>query len=399
VAADGLAARALRALAVGVGVAWLVGSAAALAAEPVEVSVEGVAAIDEQKPGAARPAALRAALAEAVVEVARRVLPRDPPPDADRLRELVGSRAEEAVIAYKVLPEGGPRRSTLDPAQREWAVRIAATVDAARVRERLRAEGLLRAPAARPSLVLLARGEGEPATGAAALASLEDRLKRRLAEAKFVVVEPALRPGSVAGPLETARALGADLSLDVRARWQPRDAEARVPGGVLEVEILALRVRDGMEVALARFEAAAWHADLAEAQARAVEALTPQAGENLILQLDRNWQELAADEPGVSIVLSGIPSLAAVESVVAALRSRVGAGQVELRALRPHLAELRVQGPLAAGALQERLVALPFEGFRLEPGALTREQVEVRVIDAAAPDPGGAHKIDTQNPD
>ncbi len=391
--------RARNALAFGAGVALTLLSGAALAAEPVEVVVEGVAAIDERKPAEARAGALRAALVEAVVEVARRVLPGGPPPDVDRLREVVGTRAEEAVIAYKVLPEGGPRRSTLDPSLREWALRIAATVDAARIRERLRASGVLLGPAARPSLVLLARGEGEPATAPATLAALEDQLKRRLAQAKFVVVEPALRAGAAPGPLETARALGAELSLDVRARWQPRDPEARVPGGVLEVEILALRVRDGLEVALARFEAAAWHADLVEAQTRAAEALAPQAAENLILQLDRNWRALAADAPAVSVVLSGIPSLGAVEAVAAALRAQVGAGQVELRALRPHLAELLVEGPLSAGALQERLAALRFEGFRLEPGELTREQVELRVIPASGPDPGGAGKIDTQNPD
>jgi hypothetical protein len=40
---------------------------------------------------------------------------------------------------------------------------------------------------------------------------------------------------------------------------------------------------------------------------------------------------------------------------------------------------LLFEGPLSAGALQDRLAAVAFEGFRLEPVRVRRDRVELRV--------------------
>jgi hypothetical protein len=217
-------------------------------------------------------------------------------------------------------------------------------------------------------------------------------VKRSLTSADLVVVEPALRRGAggtTPPAVELARAVGADVAIDLEARWSPRQAGPRVVGGVLDVAVQALRSRDATPVGLARFEAAAYHADPGEAQARAVDALAPQVAENLLLQLERNWQALSAGAPPTSLVLVDVGSLAQVDAVSSALRGRLGAERVELRVLRPRAAELEVRGPLSPGALQDRLAALAFDGFRLEPVAVTRERVELRVAPELPESPAG----------
>ncbi len=57
----------------------------------------------------------------------------------------------------------------------------------------------------------------------------------------------------------------------------------------------------------------------------------------------------------------------------------LGAREAHVVALGPRSAELVVEGPLSAGALQDRLAAVPFEGFRLEPVRVRRDRVELRV--------------------
>jgi hypothetical protein len=363
------------------------------AVEPVEVEVEGVAAIDPAKPAAARDAAFAAALVAAALEVARQTLsPEQLEGNSDRVRDALAPAAPKLILGYKVQGAGGPRASALDPTQREYALRLRATVDRAQLRKRLEAAGLAGGGAERPSVIVLARGAAAHAPRAAALLALEDHVKRALGGADLVVVEPALRRGGGVDPgaaLALARSLGADVAIDLEATWAPRKTGERVGGGVLEVGVQALRARDGVPVGLARFEAAAYHAEPGEAQARAVDALAPQVAENLLLQLERNWQALSADAPPTSLVLVGIASLGQVEAVAAALRGRLGADGVELRALRPRAAELEVRGPLSPGALQERLAALAYDGFRLEPVAVTRERVELRVAPAFPESPAG----------
>jgi hypothetical protein len=363
------------------------------AVEPVEVEVEGVAAIDPAKPAAARDAAFAAALVAAAVEVAHRTLtPEQLQGNEDRLREALAPAAPKLILGYKVQPGGGPRVSSIDPTQREYALRLRASVDRAQLRKRLADSGFTGAPHERPSVVVVARGAGGGAPRQPALTALEDRVKRALTSADLVVVEPALRRGAGATPppaVELARSVGADVAIDLEARWNPRQAGQRVVGGVLDVAVQALRARDATPVGLARFEAAAYHADTGEAQARAVDALAPQVAENLLLQLERNWQALSAEAPPTSLVLVDVGSLAQVDAVSSALRGRLGAERVELRALRPRAAELEVRGPLSPGALQDRLAALAFDGFRLEPVAVTRERVELRVAPELRESPAG----------
>jgi hypothetical protein len=364
------------------------------AVEPVEVEVEGVAAIDPARPAAARDAAFAAALVAAALEVARQTLtPEQLEGNADRVREVLAPAAPKLILGYRVQSGGGARASALDPTQREYALRLRATVDRAQLRKRLESAGLTGAGPERPSVIVLARGVSGSAPRAAALIALEDRVKRALGAAELVVVEPALRRGGGAErptALALAQALGADVAIDLEARWTPRAAGGRAGGGVLEVGVQALRSRDSVPVGLARFEAAAYHADPGEAQARAVDALAPQVADNLLLQLRRNWQALTADAPPTSLVLVEVASLAQVETVAAALRGRLGGERVELRALRPRAAEIEVRGPLSPGALQDRLSAQSFEGFRLEPVAVTRERVELRIAPALPESPAGA---------
>jgi hypothetical protein len=217
-------------------------------------------------------------------------------------------------------------------------------------------------------------------------------VKQALTAAQFVVIEPALRRSEspeLPVAVGLARSVGADVAVDLEAQWKPRATGDRASGGVLDVGVQALRARDAVPVGLARFESAAYHTDPGEAQARAVDALAPQVAENLVLQLQRNWQELSAGAPPTAVVLGGVGSLAQVEAVATALRGRLGAERVELRALRPRSAELEVRGPLSPGALQDRLAALAFDGFRLEPVAVTRERVELRIAPALPEVPAG----------
>jgi hypothetical protein len=65
----------------------------------------------------------------------------------------------------------------------------------------------------------------------------------------------------------------------------------------------------------------------------------------------------------------------------------LGARKAQIRFLGPRSAELLFEGPLSAGALQERLAAVPFEGFRLEPVQVRRDRVELRVARREAPSP------------
>jgi hypothetical protein len=353
------------------------------AVDPVEVEVEGIAAVDPAKPGGARDAAFSAALVAAVVEVAEQTLsPEQLQGNEDRVREAMAADAPKLILGYKVQPGGGARASSLDPTQREYALRLRASVDRAQVRKRLAEAGLTRASGERPSLVVVARAAEPGAVRAPALISLEDRVKQALAGARFIVIEPALRRSDapeLPAAVDLARTLGADVAVDLEARWTPRATGERASGGVLEVAVSALRTRDAVPVGLARFESAAYHTDPGEAQSRAADALAPQVAENLLLQLQRNWEALSAEAPPTALVLGGVGSLAQVEAVAAALRGRLGAERVELRALRPRTAELEVRGPLSPGALQDRLAALAFDGFRLEPVAVTRERVELRV--------------------
>lgn len=373
--------------------AALVVSAPAGAVEPITVEVEGVAPLEAVTAASARDRAFEAALLEAVMRVAGRYVPATRLElERERFREALEPMAAAAILTYRVHSDSGPRVSATDLVSREYAVRLTASVDAAQVRGQLKSLRLIADSRERPSVVLLVRPDPVSPAADVALLALEDSVKRRLAAERYVVVEPALRRGGLdaSSAVGFARALGADVGVDVGARWRQRAIGARTLGGTLTLEVRALRVEDGFEVAIARFEAPAYHDDPAEAQARAAEALEGQVADNLLLQLSRNWEALADPGRPIRLVLSGVTSLWQAERVSDALAEKLGAESVDLATIAPRVVEFLVQAPLSPGALQDRLTSLPFGGFRLEPVDVDRERVEVRVAPESELPPASA---------
>jgi len=367
----------------------------AQALEPTTVSVEGVVAITEQSEGNLRERALRVALEEAVFEVARRFLSPDSIEfDEERVREALSPRAPSFVLTYRV--DGTPQRrvSRLDPSVQEYVLGLTATVDAASVRGELRSAGLLRSSIDRPSVVLHVVTVPPIFPGASSLLSAFERyVGERLREEEFVVVEPALRPGTepeVRSAAELARGVGADLGLDLVVSWSERRLSERINGGIAEIRATARRARDGSEVASARFDAPAYHADVDEAFVRAVEAVQVQLVENLILQLNRNWDAMAQEDEPVTLQLLNVSSYMQIEAVQTTLKNVLGAAEARIQGFGPYHAELLVEGPLSAGALQDRLAAIVFDGFRLEPVQVERDRVDLRVVPSEPADAGPA---------
>lgn len=362
------------------------------ALEPVSVSVEGVARLSEGSRAAVRRLAFRAALTAAVLKVVRQLVP----PlildvEEERIRAALGPRASEFVMTYRVEGSGELRPVAGEPELQELVVRLTARVDASRVRAELENLRVLRSGGAEASVLLSVRHRGladpEPEVS---LAALEHFLARRLRQEGLVVVDPALRgAGAAAGrsALELAQRLGADLAIEVQLHWQRRQVSSRLTSGLLRIELRALRAYDALEVAAARFEAPAHHADPAEAFMRAVEAVQPQVADNLILQLSRNWHALTPDEGEVSLRLLQTTGLAQIGAVQRALRKQLGASRADLVTLVPWSAELFVRSRLSPGALQDRLAAIEFDGFRLTPVAVSRRRVDLRVEPRPA-DPG-----------
>jgi hypothetical protein len=358
----------------------------AAALEPTTVSVLGTVELDPENAAAARDLALHAALVEAALEVARRFVP--PAVMASQQEPIREALAEEAagfVLTYRVEGPVGARPSRDDPTQQEFVLGLRATVDATRVREKLRTLGVLEEHGGRASIVLRVRqSAAEPAGASAEPTAFVDFLTRRLEQEAFMVVDPALRAAGALGSesaLELARSLGADLALDVEIRWREREVSTRLTGGVVEVWARAFRAQDGFEVAFARFEAPAYHEDPDpdEALARALEAVQAQVAENLILQLGLNWQVLTKEDAPVQLRLLNATSLLQVDAIQHTLRNVLGADEASLVTLAPWVAEMVVRSPLSPGALQDRLVATVFDGFRLQPVEVSRRLVELRV--------------------
>ena len=348
------------------------------ALDPATVSVEGVVPADAGT-AAPRDRALREALLEAVLLVSRDYLPPELLEiEADRewLRDRLRPRAPAYILTYRIDAPLARRAAPDDPEVEEWVLALTATVDVTQVRQYLRESGLLATAGQRPSVALRVRraadesgGAVEP-WGADALAGFEQFLLRRLEGDGLVVIEPALRPSTLQEPastLELARVLGADIALDVDVRWVERRTRERVVGGTAVVRLRAVRSDDGADVARVQLEAPGYHEDAEEALARALDALSPQVAQNLMQQLDANWEALSSDEGPLALVLLDVRSLVQVEAVRDSLAGVLGAEDVELVGLGPRTARLRLASPLSPGALQDRLAALVFDGFRLGP--------------------------------
>ncbi len=372
----------------------LVFAGPALALEPVSVSVQGVVSSAEVGEAAPRDAAYRAGLVTAVLEAARGILGQDKYAlEAEKLRMVIAPMAQRFVLTYRIDGALERRHSPLDPAVEEFSLPISARIDATQLRALLVKEGFLHEAGDRPSLALRVRPVGALAGAppAGALAHLEQSVRRSLTEREFVFVEAALRPGVAGEPasaLELARALGADVALDLEVDWRTAPPGASsVPGGVAEVRAHAQRSDDGSELAVVRFEAAGYHAERDAAIARALEAVEPQVGENLALQLQRNWEAVAATDRPIELGLDAVSSLDQVMSVRHVLLQQLGARSAEIRELQPHQATLQVVSSLGPGALQEKLASVRFEGFTLSPEDAGAGRARLRVeVHPAAPE-------------
>ncbi len=378
----------------------------ALALEPMTVTTEGIVAASGPAEAPPRDAAFRAALVAAVFEVARMLVPPERfEQDAERLHAQLGPQAQSFVLTYRVDGALSRRSSALDPEIEEWVLPVTARIDAVQLRSFLVRSGFLREAGERPSLVIRVRAVGElaEATPIGALSQLGRNLRANLEQQEFVLVEAALRPDDGSEPrsaLELARGVGADVGVELEVDWRPSPQSDGVVGGVAEVRARALRSVDGNELAIARFEAAGYHAERDEAIARALEALEPQLAANLGLQLQRNWQAHTPGERPVEIELEAVSGLGQVNAVQRALVGMLAARSAEIRSLQPGGATLRVVSSLSAGALLERLASLHFEGFALLPveAGAGRARLRLEVAPGASerltPAPG---KIDAQD--
>jgi hypothetical protein len=375
----------------------------ARALEPVTVTTEGVVAAGAATEAPPREAAFKAALVSAVLEASRAFVPPERfAADAERLRGDLAPRAQGFVLTYQVGGTLARRPSALDPQVQEWVLPITARIDTNQLRAFLVQAGYVRESGERPSVVIRVRPVGALAAAppVGALSHLSQSLRAKLEAAQFVLVDSALRPGEDSEPrsaLELARDVGADVGLELDVDWRPNPQTIGTPGGVAEVRARALRSDDGSELAIARFEAAGYDAIRDEAIARALQAVEPQLGDNLGQQLERNWQAQTPSERPVELELEAVTSLVQVTAVQRALTGSLAARSAELRELRPGAASLQVLSPLSAGALQERLAGLHFDGFALAPveagAGRARLRIELAPATPEALAPGPA-KID-----
>jgi hypothetical protein len=358
----------------------------ARALEPLSVSVQG-----EVGDSAPRDAAYRAGLVAAVLEASKQILGPDKyGSDVERLRATLAPIAQRFVLTYRIDGQLEKRHSPLDPGVEEYSLPISARIDANQLHDTLVREGFLHEAGDRPSLALLVKPAPSLSSyPAGAPTHLEQSVRKSLSERQFVVVEPALRAGAgtsdPASALELARATGADVALDLELNW--RAGSGSTPGGVAEVRARARRSDDGSELAVARFEGAGYDTDGDAAFMRALEAVEPQVGENLALQLQHNWEAVASTARPVELGLDAVSSMEQVMSVRRVLMAQLGAKSAEIRELRPHGATLNVVSPLGPGALQEKLASVRFDGFALSPEDAGAGRARLRVeVHPAAPE-------------
>ncbi|MCE2392597.1 MAG: hypothetical protein J4G09_14155 [Proteobacteria bacterium] len=374
----------------------------------LNVDVEGVApAVEDRAPRASLEVA---ALLEAVLEAVRQqTSPADYEARAEEFREALAGRTTQFLLTYRITGSPFLRPATPDPGEdlegrpadpeieaepalewpefeesgaEEWVLPLNATIDTRRLREYLTGRGLLVAWDARPSVVLDVRGSAglDPGEAAGPLAELRRYLVRALERGEVVVVEPGVRGTPLSGEedaLDLARALGADIGLEVGVRWWPTGTGTS--GGVAEVSVRARRASDAADLALSRFQGAGYHELAPEALQRALEAVRDQVAENVLLQLSRNWSELARSSGPVDAVLLDVSSLVHVDAVRSAIEFGLDAEEAVLSELGPRRARLRVTAQLSAGALQDRLTAMAFDGFRLQPVEVSPDQIVMRV--------------------
>jgi hypothetical protein len=286
--------------------------------DPVTVEVEGRVAGPKGGALPARDALLRAALLEAVVEVTRRSLaPAVFEAQQDAIRAALEPKARSFVLTFRSGPSH--QQAALEPGMVEYLQPVAATVDGRRLRSFLAAAGWAPLEATRPSLVLCISPQAGLPPGDEGDAPVE-RLRRFVAgelEAReFILIEPGVRegaPGCELGALGLARALGADIGIELAVSSRSQPGGGTSPrSAIAEVVLHGQRAVDGSELALGRFEGVGHHDAPSEALTRALEAIQPQVVDNLVLQLGRNWQEIASAVGPIELVLVGVTGLAQV---------------------------------------------------------------------------------------
>lgn len=369
----------------------LLGATQVRALEPVFVTAEGVLPVEANAAAPSREAVFLEAMLQAVVEASHAHVPSEVATDPARARALVDAlrpRVQSFLVSFRILGEPVRRTSSEDPELEEVALGITATVDVARLRAFLHEQGLLVERSSLPSILLhVERAPGaELPAGAEAgpLPELERILADRLQQEGAVLIDPTLRPTSIGGEVETplrlARRLGADVALVIQVGWSAgAAADVGLSGGMASVVARAVRASDGAEVAIARFEAPGYHSEAKRALSNALEGLREQVAANAVQQLDRNWAAISSQQGPVEIWLREASGLLQVDAIRAAIRESLGASRVDLLELSSEGVRLRVESPLAAGALIERLSAMAFDGFRLEPVDPSLGRAEMRI--------------------
>jgi hypothetical protein len=364
--------------------AWLGFASSGAAAEPVSLTVEGAVEAIPGRSSSASDEAVAAAMVEAVVEVARRILRGAGPREDVELREALAPLAPSLVLGYRIEPGAGLRPLRGDPSRSEYAVRVNATVDAAQVRVELKRLGWLRDAGGRPSVLLRVRNVERRWAGGEdpRLEPLERAVREELRANGYPVVDPGALPGAdpeARSALELARAAGAAVAVEISVRLKEAKATSRVPGVVAEVRTLALRAADGTELVRMRLDTPAYHSDPAEATMRALDAVRGPVARNLRVQLEQNWTALAEERAAVQLVLRGVTRFAQVEAVWTLLRETLGLKGAELRALSPAIAEFVLSDAPAPAVLESRLTRADLGPFRLEALSVAPDRLELMV--------------------
>jgi hypothetical protein len=359
------------------------GASGARAVEPVTVTVHGRATTEASELGGGRDRAIDAAMVEATLEVARGILRVETlPEEVESLREALAPLAPALILTYRIEPGGKLRPKPGEPGTLEYLVRVTATVDAAQLRrelERIRVGGQF---SGGPSVLLRLRsatGEGRPD---ARLEPLERSVREELRNNGFVLLDAGALPGRAPeqrGLLELARAIRADVAVDVRVALRRGGIGSRMVSVTADVTALAIRVQDAFELARVQLETPAYHTDPEEAAMRALDATREPLARNLRVQLDRNWGALAADRGQLRLVLRGVRRFTQVTEVWDLLSSGSEIEGVQLRVLAPGTAEFFLREAPSPGVLQSRLARSDLPGFRLEPLAMAADRLEFTV--------------------
>ena len=301
-----------------------------------------------------------------------------------RLSAELAPVAGGVILTYRIESGGELREVPDSPDELVYVVSVTATVDARQLRTELQLIGYLRRGPARPSVVIAVRIDsfGEERASDVRLEPLENTLRNELESHGFIVMEPGVLPGTdprSRTASELARAVGADVAVDVGVRLRRTRVQTHLVGIVAEVSAYAVRVRDGFELAEIRLDTPAYHLNPDEATMRAVDAVREPISRNLRVQLEQNWVALMPEDHPILLVLHGVTRFAQVSAVYGLLEGGAGIEGVELRTVGPGQAEFAISAAPSPGVLQSRLLRAKLPGFRLAPLSVAADRIEVAI--------------------